>query len=227
MKNKYYSSLTNSYKLHSNQEKAFSMKKYLLNQFDFYGLTMPQRRALDNHFLQNNVFPRGTALDTIVRELWDLPQREYQYFALELLEKNMKQADKKLILLLETLITNKSWWDTVDTIATKLVAGFFVKYPEQIPCFIKKWIESDNMWLQRTAILFQLKYKGKTDYDLLFSCIKKCAGSKEFFIRKAIGWALREYAKTSPEKVIEFVNSNSLSLLSQREALRRIIAKKA
>jgi len=120
------------------------------------------------------------------------------------------------------MITTKSWWDTVDFIAAKLVGDYFKKYPNQIGKYIQKWINSDNMWLQRTAILFQLKYKNQLDPKLLKYIIQSQLGSNEFFINKAIGWVLREYSKTNPTWVFNFVNTNEkgLSNLSKTEALR-------
>jgi 3-methyladenine DNA glycosylase AlkD len=102
------------------------------------------------------------------------------------------------------------------------VGVFFQKYPEFISPCTNKWIRSKNFWLQRTTILFQLNYKEKTDETLLFDTIKKFTGSTEFFIQKAIGWALREYFKTFPEKVIRFVNETPMAPLSKREALKII-----
>lgn len=219
---KYYAPLTESFELCADETKAISMKKYLLNKFEFFGITAPERKILLKQFISDNGLPEKKEFKRVIKELWLLPQREYQLCAIEVLEKNINTCDENHIKLLEHLITNKSWWDTVDFIAAKLVGRFFENYPGLTRTYINKWLGSDNMWLQRTAIIFQLKYKKNTDYKLLFSCIQKCSGSKEFFIRKAIGWALREYAKTDPEKVIAFVENNSLSPLSKKEALRRI-----
>ena len=144
------------------------------------------------------------------------------YFALGLYDKRKKQLKQEEIPFLEYLITTKSWWDTVDYISPHLIGALFMKKPEVIEHSIQRWLDSDNLWLQRSAILFQLKYKDKTDTKLLFSIIEACANSKEFFIRKAIGWALREYSKTNPEAVLTFVQTHSLSPLSEREALRII-----
>ena len=118
------------------------------------------------------------------------------------------------------MIVNKSWWDTVDYIAVKLVGKHFENFPELIPKHIKTWNSSGNLWLNRTAILFQLQYKKKTDINLLFDIIEKQAGSREFFIQKAIGWVLREYSKTDENAVRKFVMQTNLSSLSKREALK-------
>ncbi|MCV5062626.1 DNA alkylation repair protein, partial [Escherichia coli] len=116
----------------------------------------------------------------------------------------------------------KSWWDSVDSIVPTFLGDIFLKHPELISAYIPKWIASDNIWLQRAAILFQLKYKQKMDEELLFWIIGQLHSSKEFFIQKAIGWVLREYAKTNPDVVWEYVQNNELAPLSKREAIKHI-----
>jgi 3-methyladenine DNA glycosylase AlkD len=121
------------------------------------------------------------------------------------------------------MITQKSWWDTVDFIAATMVGNYFKKYPEMIKPVTDKWMVSQNMWLQRSCLLFQLKYKAEVNTDLLASFILSLSVSREFFITKAIGWSLRQYSKFDPQWVINFVSKNSLQPLSKREALRLII----
>jgi 3-methyladenine DNA glycosylase AlkD len=123
---------------------------------------------------------------------------------------------------LDWLLINKSWWDTVDTIASHLVGSHFQRHPEQIAVYTERWTLSDNLWLKRTALLFQLGYKKLTDVERLFTYISLCKDSEELFIRKAIGWALRGLSKTDPQVVIGFVQQQTLSPLSQREALKVI-----
>ena len=120
------------------------------------------------------------------------------------------------------MITHKSWWDTVDYIAANLLGTYFKLYPEQRQIYVKNWLASGNFWLQRSAILFQLKYKDQVDTEMLSHVITSLLGSKEFFINKAIGWMLREYGKTNPAWVVDFVNGHQLEKLSQKEALRLI-----
>ena len=124
--------------------------------------------------------------------------------------------------LLEYMITNKSWWDTTDFIATNLVAAFFNEYPDEQKIKVNQWIKSGNIWLQRAAILFQLHYKHALDRELLTHIIHSLLGSKEFFVNKAIGWILREYSKINPAWVKKFIASTDLHSLSQREALKYI-----
>ncbi|MBE9467999.1 MAG: DNA alkylation repair protein, partial [Bacteroidetes bacterium] len=150
------------------------------------------------------------------------PEREYQYFAQELLFLNHKQLEIEDIILFEFMIKNKSWWDTIDVISTKLVGEYFKIYPCQKIKYINSWLSSNNIWLQRSCVLFQLNYKDKLDKELLCYIINSLTGSDEFFINKSIGWILRSYSRINPEWVIDFVNKTELSKLSVREGLRLI-----
>jgi 3-methyladenine DNA glycosylase AlkD len=123
--------------------------------------------------------------------------------------------------LLQELITSKSWWDTVDPLASSFVGTLASRYPELIPQ-IDQWAADANMWLRRTAILFQLKFKENTDEERLYTNIQFNAERKEFFIQKAMGWALREYSKTNPESVRVFIERNSLPKLTIREGSKYI-----
>jgi 3-methyladenine DNA glycosylase AlkD len=132
----------------------------------------------------------------------------------------LKQTPVEWIELFEELIIQKSWWDTVDALAAWQVGYYFSKYPEKIQPYTNKWMSNGNIWLQRTCLIFQLKYKEKTDFELLKSFINPLSGSKEFFIQKAIGWALREYSKLFPQEVMEFAGNQPMAKLSYREATR-------
>ena len=156
----------------------------------------------------------------IIAQLWSQPQRELQYFAMELLLKYSKASPPGWIGLYEELILKKSWWDTVDGIAAWNVGDNFQKYSDQISVYANKWMDSENIWLQRTCLIFQLRYKLKTDFELMKSFIIPLSSSKEFFIRKAIGWALRQYSKFNPEIVKNFVSQQPMSNLSKREATK-------
>jgi len=124
------------------------------------------------------------------------------------------------------MVINKSWWDTIDFLSPKIVGEYFKLYPETIENQIEKWIHSNNMWLQRSCLIFQLKYKETLNTQLLTHIIQSLLCSKEFFINKAIGWILREYSKTNPQWVIKFVHTNTLNTLSKREALKFINRKR-
>lgn len=218
----YVSDLLKAFEAHANPEVALGQRRYMKNHFEFFGLKSSVRREIQKPFLSKDRLPPKHNLDAIIHELWSLPQREFQYFAQELCVKYLKQLHETDLTLYEYMISFNSWWDTVDFISVNLVGAYFKKYPINRDRSLNNWIESSNIWLQRAAILFQLKYKEHLDRDYLSCVIQKLLGSNEFFINKAIGWILREYSKSNPDWVIEFVERTSLSKLSQREALRLI-----
>ena len=206
----------------SNPKVALEQKAYMRNQFEFYGLKTNERREIQKPFLIKQYLPNKSELSTIIKLLWIKPQRDFHHFAQELTFKYVNQLEKKDIKLFEYMVMHKSWWDTVDFIANKLMGAYFKIYPEQKHQYVEKWLKSNNIWLQRSALLFQLKYKEDLDTELLNSTINSLLGSKEFFINKAIGWVLREYSRTNPEWVIEFVNKTELSVLNNREAMKLV-----
>ncbi|MBD0851502.1 DNA alkylation repair protein [Maribacter arenosus] len=218
--NEFIQTLELEFQSNSDPSIAAGQKAYMRNQFEFYGIKNPKRREIQRPFLEKSYLPPKVELQLIVKTLWQKPQREYQYFAQELVFKYRTQFDKNDIVLLEFMATHKSWWDTVDYIAVKLIGPYFEYYPGQLDTYIEKWLASDNIWLQRCCLLYQLKRKDKIDAQRLEYIIKRLLGSKEFFINKAIGWVLREYSKTNPSWVKNFTQLNDLSSLSRREALR-------
>ena len=218
--NEFVQTLELELKRNSNAIIAAGQKAYMRNQFEFYGITTPLRREIQKQFLAKSYLPPKTDIEEIVKTLWNKPQREFQFIAQELVFKYTHQFDKYDIALLEFMVTNKSWWDTVDYIAVKLIGAYFTRFPEQLDIYIDKWLASRNIWLQRCCLLYQLKSKDKMDTQRLQYIIQKLLGSKEFFINKAIGWVLREYSKTNPKWVRDFTENNDLANLSRREALR-------
>lgn len=210
----------------SNPENAKEQKDYMKGNFDFFGIKAKTRRKITREFMRKAERPDYGFMNVVIKKLWKLPEREYQYFAMELLEKYKKEFKEDIIFLFEYMITNKSWWDTVDFIAKKLVGEFFNMFSELRDKYILKWMNSDNIWLQRTCLLFQLGYKENTDLKLLFDLIERLREKDEFFIQKAIGWSLREYSKIEPQKIKEFIQVKDLSALSEREGLKWIKKKK-
>lgn len=199
---------------------AAKMKAYMKNQFDFFGIKSEKRKQIFKPFLHEVNHIKPVDNEFFIKELWRAPQRELQYCAMEFLLKYKSNWQKDSILLIEYMIISKSWWDTVDFIASNLAGAYFKKFPDQLHATFEKWNQSDNLWLNRSAIIFQLKYKNEVDTDLLSKAILRWSQSNEFFHQKAIGWALRQYAKYQPEWVINFVASNELKPLSKREALK-------
>lgn len=208
---------------HANPDNAGPMKKYMRNQFDFLGIKTPERRKLVNQSYGNYKPLSMEDCRTMATMLWQQEEREFQYAALTLLEKKKNGLKPADLNLLQTLITNKSWWDTVDHIAAKLVGHLVREYPI-LTSDMNEWNTSDNLWIVRTSILYQLKYKEHTDSSLLFRFIKNHQDSKEFFIQKAMGWALREFAKTNPGIVAEFITKekNQLPSLTIREGSKHL-----
>jgi len=203
-------------------ERAVGAKAYMKNQFDFFGMTMAARRQVCKEYMKLHHLQKQTDLEVIVKELWMLPQREFQYFGIELMAFHKKLWQASIIHLFEFCIINKSWWDTVDFLASECTGKYFLLFPEQIIPITGNWNLSNNIWLQRSSLLFQKAYKKATDTQLLSAYTLHLSASKEFFIQKAIGWMLREYARTNPTWVIEFVNTHTLPALSKREAMKHL-----
>jgi len=201
---------------------AAPMKKYMRDQFEYLGIKTPQNKALLKEFISRHGLPPLDNLDEIMRELWALPQREFQYVGLGLMDKSEKKLPAKFIQTIEYLIVTKPWWDTVDAIAGHTVGTHFRRFPDVREIYLPKWRTTEDIWLRRTTILFQLNYKKETDFDLLCDIICENLNSKEFFINKAIGLALRKYARIDPKAVKKFVNSTPLHPLSRREAMKHL-----
>lgn len=205
----------------SDASHAAGAKAYLLNQFDFFGLTAPSRREITKPYFKKGL-PPFEQVEQIVHDCFAHPNREMQYAAIELLAAYKKEWNKNTIHLIEYILTNKSWWDSVDHAATDLTGPYFRLFPAQIKKVTGNWNRSSNFWLQRSSLMFQKAYKKDTDQLLLSKYILRLATSKEFFVQKAIGWILREYSSTNSEWVKTFVQSHQLSTLSKREALKRL-----
>lgn len=218
----YLVSLNYKFKQQANPTKADGMKAYLLHQFDFFGIQTPERRKICKTYFQKYPIHHLNDLEDIVKSCFALPQREFHYFAIELFAYHKKLWKISSLKLIEYGLLHKSWWDTVDSIGSEWLGPYFKMFPEKIQRVTHQWNTSSNTWLQRSSIMFQKAYKVNTDKELLEKYILYCSKSKEFFIQKAIGWALREYSKTDPEWVKVFVKENNLAPLSKREALKRI-----
>ena len=204
------------------KEKAEPMSAYMRNQFEFLGLPSPIRKTLQKTFWAKEELPEGQDLLDFVELLWAQDYRELHYQAMELLEKPLRKTNNSELLpfLLQLLQTN-SWWDSCDYIGPKLIGHYLQKFP-QLKSETHKWVQSENLWLRRTALLFQLRYKTQTDWPLLQEFILILAPETDFFIRKAIGWSLREYSKTDGPAVTTFIHTHEakLSGLSKREGLK-------
>jgi 3-methyladenine DNA glycosylase AlkD len=205
---------------HANPRNAGPMKRYMRDQFEYVGLKGPEFGVLLREHIASHGLPALTNLDRILRDLWALPEREFQYAATSLLGRLEQQLPAAFIRTLEYMVLTKSWWDTVDTIATGTLGVHFKRFAKVRDRTLARWRKSSNFWLRRACILFQLNYKQDTDFNLLQEIIRENLGSKEFFINKAIGWALRQYSRVDPKGVRKFVRETPLEPLSAREALK-------
>ncbi len=199
---------------------AVLMNKYMRNKFIFFGIKSPKRKELFRLFIKEYGWPQIEEMEPVCMELYSQNEREFHYFAMEMAERNIKKFNTGADKLFEYMIVTNAWWDSVDFIAANILGRFFRIYPETIRIVTKEWMDSGNIWLQRSCILFQLKYKKNTDTDLLYSFIEKLKDSNEFFIQKAIGWILREHSKVNPDEVYRFTERTRLKPLSRREAVR-------
>lgn len=211
------------FEAHADPVQAEPMAAYMRNQFEYLGIKTPQGAALQKQYYAEHGWPSLGELDPLIRDLWALPQREFQYVAIGLLDNFKQELPPEFIETLDYLIVTKAWWDTVDSIAGTVVGAHFKHHPQIKVVWLDQWRQSDNFWQRRTALLFQLNYKKETDFPLLCAIIRENLGSKEFFINKAIGWALRQYSRVdaaSAQAVREFVAETPLQPLSAREALK-------
>lgn len=216
-----YKQLITVFSQNANVDNACKMQQYMKDITIFYGIPTPLRRDLTKPFIA-----QAKKSKTIDWQLLDLcykdQHRECQYFVLDYLlalKKYLKISD---IDKLRAYILDKSWWDTSDVLCK--IIGFMSIDNQNLKQLMLKWSTDDNLWIRRVAILHQLGLKNKTDTKLLATIIKNNCGSNEFFINKAIGWALRDYSKINPMWVREFIkkNFNSLASLSIKEASKYI-----
>ncbi len=217
----YLNPLIENFRTHKSPDIAAGQKQYMRNLFEFLGIKTPLRNELiKSHFAQFGK-PDISKLHDYVRYLWNLPEREFAYAAFALLETNRKKLEISDLKIIEFMIQNKQWWDTVDS-CVRFSGAYFKKFPHLTDEITGRWANSENFWFRRSALLFQLNYKENTDTDLLFKYIKLMSDSNEFFIQKAIGWALRQLSKTNSTVVSDFVTQTQLKPLSRREALKII-----
>lgn len=196
-----------------------AMRAYMRDQFGFLGIGTPARRAATTAIYQGMKSSSMEDVITLAHALWILPEREYQYAAIDLLAMHSDNLDMPHLPVLMELVQSKSWWDTVDALASVISKVLRYKHDG-----MNQAINHENMWVRRVAILHQLGWRDKTNQHLLFEYALACAHEKEFFIQKAIGWALRDYARHNPDAVREFTSANkdTLSPLSYREANKHL-----
>ncbi|MGR3874073.1 DNA alkylation repair protein [Streptomyces graminifolii] len=215
--------LTVTYAAAADPERAASMRAYMKDVAPFLGLTTPLRRALSRTVLEGTPRPDEADCTAIALRCWELPEREYQYFAVDYLRRHVRQCTSGFLPVARYLVSTVPWWDTVDALASHVVGGL-VAADAKLVGDMDAWIVDEDMWVARTALLHQLRYKERTDTERLFVYCLRQSGHPDFFIRKAIGWCLREYAKTDPEAVRGFLarEKGRFAPLSVREALKNV-----
>ncbi|WP_282799350.1 DNA alkylation repair protein [Lactococcus lactis] len=225
------------FRQYKNEENAEKQAAYLRHQFEFIGLKTPERRLLAKDFLKEKKADKQIDWE-LVFEFWNLPEREFQYLALDYLHQMKKWLIFDDMEKIKKLTVSKSWWDTVDAL-DELVGHLLLTGRkqatendstayEQVKTLVKEWAQAENFWVRRIAIDCQLSFKNQTDLELLsYNIEKNLSGSSfadEFFITKAIGWVLRDLAKTNSAWVIKFIeeHENKMAKLSIREASKHL-----
>ena len=209
----------------ANPLKAAGMQAYMKSTMPYHGINMPQLRAISREVFD------GSAMSCVewsemILELWrGARYREERYAAMFLLGMKGHRAcvTPAIMPVLEEMIVTGAWWDYVDEIAP-VVGDLLRRYPKQIRPLMRRWSTDPNLWKRRVSIICQLAFKRDTDLDLLYANIEPNLAHRDFFIRKAIGWSLRQYAWTDPDEVARYVRAHEaqLSGLSRREALKNI-----
>eukprot|EP00656_Telonema_subtile_P022865 TRINITY_DN24122_c0_g1_i1.p1 TRINITY_DN24122_c0_g1~~TRINITY_DN24122_c0_g1_i1.p1 ORF type:complete len:230 (+),score=49.66 TRINITY_DN24122_c0_g1_i1:301-990(+) len=218
-----------AYKQQCDPTQALKMASYMQHLFPLMGLTGAKRKTMDRQLGQQvlqtlgHAWPSQEELDAFLRLCWDQPEREFQYFGIEFARLCSKKIELEPVMFLETtkaMLTQKSWWDTVDMISSNLVGHAVLLRREQGAQRMDEWALDSNLWLRRAALIHQLKYGKGTDEAQLFRLCLQLSHEPNFFIRKAIGWGLRQHSKCSPAEVKQFLDKHrsQLAPLSIKEA---------
>jgi 3-methyladenine DNA glycosylase AlkD len=211
-----------AFRANRNSERAELMAAYMKDNFAFYGIMSPVRKELAKASIKNNVLKSYEALVEVVEDLYAQPERECHYTAVEIFAKYKKLWNEDTIDLIEFVLTQHAWWDTVDLFNNHVVGKYFLLYPKIKEAKLKEWLVSKRLWLERSTIIFQLMYREKTDLVFLTKAILTFKDSSEFFLQKAIGWSLRELGKRNPTWVKAFLAEHTLKPLSVREAKKSL-----
>ena len=211
--------------------RAPQQQAYMKSAMPYFGVGVPQCRRLAGSVFKAQPLPDARAWEAAILDLWrKAAHREERYAAVELLlfGRYSRWLEPARVPLIEELVVTGAWWDYVDAIAGRGVGTMLAAHPRPMKAVLRAWAKDDNIWKRRTAILAQLRAKRATDTTLLADAIRPSIGESAFFLRKGIGWALREYAKTDPDWVTAFIRAQpALSNLSRREALKHLERTKA
>lgn len=214
-----YAELKTLFIANQNLDYALAMKAYMKGKFDFYGLKSAERREIQKPFVKSWQELNSRDFKMFILQCWSEDYRDWQYIAIDAMRKYLKKMDASYLNFTINLIEKKSWWDTVDLLASNIIGPLLSRYPEGKDARISEWITSGHMWVERTAIIHQLKYKNDTDAALLSALIEIKKDDKAFFIQKSIGWSLRQLSRHKPGEVLNILEQHpELSTLAQREA---------
>lgn len=209
---------------HANAENALPMRAYMRAQFDFLGIKTPLRRQLLKD--TGKISANASELFQLAQALWQLPQREFHYVAIDVLAQHRKILTLEHVPELLNLAQQRAWWDSVDGLAVVIGDVLFAAFNNNLEAQVSMdlALRDPSMWIRRIAMTHQLGWRLQTDTQRLFSYAEQLAGEDDFFIRKAIGWALRDFAKWNPALVRSFVTMQAprLSPLTVREALKNL-----
>ena len=221
------SALRKEFIKHADPQVSKDAAAYMRNQFEFLGIKTPLRRELCKDLVNISKNLSEKEVIALCKELWAQPEREFQYVACDILAKNAKRLSPGYVKRdAKWFITNKSWWDSVDSIRTSV--EIVVAANPELESTMFDWINSKNIWLVRSALIHQLTLGSKTDAKLLFKFCEIQATEKEFFVAKAIGWALRSYSYVDPKAVKKFIKDHpELTPLAKREGLKAMNRKSA
>ncbi|GGB13298.1 DNA alkylation repair protein [Macrococcus hajekii] len=212
--------IKDTYQPHLNEVEAEAMSRYMRYQFPFLGIRKKDLAPINKLLFKTYTLPEGEGLKCLAQALFLEEEREYHYMAIRILERQKDTLYACDLYFLESLLLQHSWWDSIDDISPNIAGHIIKNRGEDELHRMWSWVKSDNFWLQRAGLLHQLKFKEQMNESLLIAMIDELKHEKEFFIRKAIGWILREYSKTNPDFVIRFVSNHQLSPLSEREAMK-------
>jgi len=208
-------------------KKTAAMQAYMKSAMPYWGVQTAVQRAITRRLFAAHRLQTAAAWRESCLTIWRAAEyREERYAAIDLTGFRFYREWQTLdtLPMYEEMIVTGAWWDYVDAIASGRLGPLLRRYPARMRSKMLQWSRSRNLWKRRSAILCQLSFKNETDLDLLYAAIEPSLGSKEFFLQKAIGWALRQYAWTDPREVRRYVRANAdrLSALSKREALKNI-----
>lgn len=209
----------------ADEDKAGPMAAYMKTEMPFYGIQKPDRLPVYREMKKTFAAESQGQYEDAVKALWKLAHREEKYSAIEFAKQNKRFITVKSYPLYRYLIIDGAWWDLVDDVACNLISDSYVNERDKIKPIIDKWINDKDMWIRRTAILSHNRHKGQTDWTQLSNHCLQRADEKDFFIRKAIGWALREYSYANPKAVKKFLleNKDKLSPLSFKEGAKQLV----